>query len=111
MRLCGTIAAKWKSIGVQLGIPSHELDTIQANNRGDPQMVQNCLSDVFSWWLKTIDEQDMPQKLAEAIHIVGEHKVEVKIKQKFGKYVPSMTMHYIFQMDWKCYIIVLTKYF
>jgi hypothetical protein len=88
MELCGKIASRWRSIGVQLGVPGHELDTIQVNNRGDPQMVQNCLSCVFDWWLKNEQDTDItPEKLAQAIHKVGEHEVEVKIKQKFGKCV------------------------
>jgi hypothetical protein len=85
MRLCVKIVVQWRSIGVQLGVPGHELNNIQANNRGDPHMVQNCLSCVFDWWLK--NERDItPEKLAQAIHIVGEHEVEAEIKQKFGKY-------------------------
>ena len=87
MELCGKIASQWRNIGVQLRVPGHELDTIQANHRGDPHMVQNCLSSVFDWWLK--NKQDItPEKLAQAIHVVGESKVEGEIKQKFGKYVP-----------------------
>jgi hypothetical protein len=83
MELCGKISSQWRSIGVQLGVPYHELDTIQANN---PHMVQNCLSRVFNWWLK--NKQDTtPEKLAQAIRIVGEHEVEVEIKWKFGKWL------------------------
>ena len=85
--LCAKIAPKWRSIGIQLSLSEHELDIIQANYCGYPDMVQNCLRRVFDWWLK--NEQDItPEKLAQAIHIVGEHKVEVEIKKKFGKYVP-----------------------
>ena len=87
MKLCTKTASLWKSIGVQLGVPGHKLDTIQANHSGHPHMVQNCLSSVFDWWLK--NEQDItPEKLAQAIHIVGEYEVEREIKQKFGEYVP-----------------------
>ena len=94
MELCAKIAAKWRSIGIQLGVPNHELDNIQANNRGDPQMVQNCLSCVFSWLLK--NEQDVaPGKVAQALHIVGEHEVEVEIKQKFSKYALFTDIMYI----------------
>jgi hypothetical protein len=89
MKLCGKIASQWRSIGVQLGVPGHELDNIQANCCGDPHMVQNCLTRVFQWWL-TRNKQDTditPERLAQAIHIVGEHEVEVEIKRKFGKCV------------------------
>ena len=81
MELCAKIASKWRSICIQLGVPDHELDSIQANNRGDPHMVRNCLSRMFNWWLK--NERDVtPGKLAQAIHIVGEHELEVGIKKK-----------------------------
>jgi hypothetical protein len=86
MELCGKIASRWRSIGVQLGVPGHELDNIEANSRG-PHMVQDCLSRVFDWWLR--NEQDTtPKKLAQAIHTVGKHEVEIEIKQKFGKLHP-----------------------
>ena len=89
VKLCGKIASQWRNIGVQLGATGHELDNIQANCR-DPHMVENCLSRVFTWWL-TRNQRDTditPGKLAQAIHIVGEHEVEVEIKRTFGKYVP-----------------------
>ena len=90
MKLCGKIASQWRNIGVQLGVPGNELDNIQANCRGDPHVVQNCLSRVFNCWLSRSkrDTDITPKKLAQAIHIVGEHEVEVEIKRKFGKYVP-----------------------
>ena len=90
MKLCGKIASQWRNIGVQLGVPGNELDNIQANCRGDPHVVRNCLSRVFNWWLTRSkrDTDITPKKLAQAIHIVGEHEVEVEIKRKFGKYVP-----------------------
>ena len=84
MELCANVAPKWKSIGIQFGVPHHELDTIQANNYGHPHMVQNCLSRVFDWWLK--NEQNVtPERLAQALCTIDEHDLEVQIKQKFGK--------------------------
>ena len=89
MKLCGKIASQWRNIGIQLGVPDHELNNIQANCRGDPHMVQNCLGRVFNWCLtRDTDTRVTPEKLAQAIHMVGEHKVEVEIKRTFGKYVP-----------------------
>ena len=85
MELCRDTAGKWRSIGIQLGVPCNELDIIQANSRGDPHMVQNCLSRMFNWRLN--NGQDLtPERIAQALHIVGEHKLEIKVKEKFGKY-------------------------
>ena len=84
MELCAKVADKWKSIGIQLGVPHHELTSIQSYNRGDYQMIRNCLIDMFYWWLN--NGQDVtPKKLAQAIHIVGEHRLEVTVKRKFGE--------------------------
>ena len=84
IELCTMVATKWRCIGIFLGVPHHELDSIQANNCGQPCMIQNCLSAMFNWWLD--NGQDVsPKTLAQAIHIVGEHGLEVKIKEKFGK--------------------------
>ena len=45
------VAAEWKNLGVQLGVPNHTLDVIQANNKNSPNFSQECLRDMFTWWL------------------------------------------------------------
>ena len=40
--------AKWRLIGVQLGIDVGTLDAIEANRK----MVENCLTDLISHWLQ-----------------------------------------------------------
>ena len=45
------VAAKWKQLGVQLGVPTHKLDEIQANHEHSPNFVEECLRDMFNWWL------------------------------------------------------------
>ena len=34
------VAAKWKQLGVQLGVPTHTLDEIQANHENSPNFSQ-----------------------------------------------------------------------
>ena len=45
------VAAKWKQLGVELGVPTHKLDEIQANHKHSSDFVQECLRDMFTWWL------------------------------------------------------------
>ena len=45
------VAAEWRQLGVQLGVPIHTLDEIQANHEHSPNFAQECLSDMFTWWL------------------------------------------------------------
>ena len=51
LELCVKAARKWKSIDIHLRVSPGELDAIQVNYHGHPQMVQNCLIDMFKWWL------------------------------------------------------------
>ena len=43
-----SLAAKWRHIGLALGLDPAQLDTIDANNR----YVEDCLTEVLSHWLK-----------------------------------------------------------
>ena len=78
------LAAKWKTIGVHLGVPVGQLDAIQQDNLGGVGMSLTCLSGMFLWWLRN-GEEVTAKKLAEAVHKVDQHKAEVLIKRKYGK--------------------------
>ena len=45
------VAAQWKDLGVQLGVPKHVLDEIQADQKNSPHVSRECLRDMFDWWL------------------------------------------------------------
>ena len=51
------IPAKWKRVGVSLGIKKNDLDAIEQHHRGDPL---ECFSDVFTYW----QQQSTPQSPA-----------------------------------------------
>ena len=57
------VAAEWKQLGVQLGVPVHTLDEIQANHENSPNFVQECLRDMFYWWLN--NGRDVTQERLE----------------------------------------------
>ena len=40
--------AKWRQIGIELGIDIGKIDAIEANRR----MVEDCLTDLISHWLR-----------------------------------------------------------
>lgn len=77
------LAPKWKAVGDHLGVPDSELEIIQLNNSGHVDTYGDSLRDMFKWWLRNGDTK--AQKLAEAVHKVGEHGAEVKINTKFGE--------------------------
>ena len=78
------LAAKWKPIGVHLGVPCGQLDAIQQDNHGCVNMSLTCLREMFLWWLRN-GEEVTAKKLAEAVHKVDEHQAEVKINQNYRK--------------------------
>ena len=80
------MAAKWRTIGVRLGVPTHELDTIQQNNSGHVDMCQDCLTAMFSWWLKNVEECTA-NKLAQAVHAAGNlDRAHLKILWNLSKH-------------------------
>ena len=47
-------STKWKTIGLQLGIPLHRLDEIESNERN----LDNKLMRMISDWLKRVYDED-----------------------------------------------------
>ena len=58
------ISAKWKRVGVSLGIEQNDLDAIDQHRRGDPL---ECFSDVFTCW----QQQSTPQSPANWATLVA----------------------------------------
>ena len=75
---------RWKDVGDRLGVPASELDAIQENNRGSLRMHQNCLREMFLWWLRN-GEDVTARKLSTVAHEIGEHGMEAKITSEFGE--------------------------
>ena len=50
--VASNIPAKWRSVGIQLGVSSTTLDSIQSNNAGKPQACLDSFEQVFSTWEK-----------------------------------------------------------
>ena len=78
------MATKWKEVGHHLGVPADELDAIQQNNHGSIDMVQNCLRDMFNWWLRNAEATI--GRLTTVVRAVGRLDIEMEIKKKYGKW-------------------------
>ena len=50
--IASIIPAKWRSVGIQLGLSSGTLDSIQSNNAGKPQACLDSFEQVLSTWEK-----------------------------------------------------------
>ena len=62
------VAAKWRQLGLQLGVPHHRLLQIQANNQHSPDFAQECLTEMLDWWL---NNGPTHEKLACALIAIG----------------------------------------
>ena len=77
------VEAKWRQLGVQLGVPIHTLNKIQANHEHSPNFAQDCLSDMFDWWLK--DNHDTTyERLACGIRDIGEIRLVTEFLQQYS---------------------------
>ena len=48
--IASKIPAKWRSVGIQLGLPSSTLDSIQQENAGKPRACLDSFEQVFTTW-------------------------------------------------------------
>ena len=65
---------KWRELGVAIGIPSHELETISINHAYHPRRCEECCRVVLSRWLE-IDTTASRKKIDEAINSISSNTV------------------------------------
>ena len=70
----------WHLLGVKLGLEDHELRVIDQDFRGDGS--ERCKHEVLSCWLRTAKLPTW-KAVADALHLMGEHKVASKIQTKY----------------------------
>ena len=73
-----TIPNKWHEIGDFLEISPGELNTIAEKNGNDPQ---KCLLQLFDVWLARIDPLPTWGDMAEAVELVADAGLAVKVRQ------------------------------
>ena len=69
-------ACRWKDLGIELVIPTHQLDIILMNN---PHNMQECCTQMFSYWLQT-DTEASWSKLLNALRNTAQNSLANKIK-------------------------------
>lgn len=74
------VANCWYRLGVQLGIPDHELDVIQQDYPRDTRM---CQSKMFSAWLRS-ESAPTHEKVVKALVAVDKTSPAKKLCEKHG---------------------------
>ena len=78
------VAAKWRQLGVQLGVPIHTLDEIQANHEHSPNIAQECLRDMFTWWLN--NGRDVTQeRVVYGLRDIGKRTLATKFHEQHSR--------------------------
>ena len=88
------VAAEWRRLGRQLGVPEFKLDVIQANHKHSHNFVQECLSDMFVRWLND-DHDTTYERLACGIRNIKKIRVMRRFLQQHsdGEEVYSTLAH------------------
>ena len=79
---CQQVVSQWKQLGLQLDVPQHRLDTIQAGHVGDPHAQTKCLTGMFNWWLNNKDATY--ESLVPALVAVERRDVARALCKKYG---------------------------
>ena len=75
------VAAEWRQLGLQLGVPLHRLRRIQANNRNCPDFAQECLTDMFYWWLNNSHDKTY-ERLASGLRDIGKTNLATQLREQ-----------------------------
>ena len=78
------LTAKWRSLGLELGVPHDQLDTIQSNCAHYPDQTSQCLTRMFEWWLRNSCESTY-ESLATALDAIGRRDLAVRVCQENSK--------------------------
>lgn len=70
------VATKWRDLGVQLMIPSEQLDIIKENN----QDIKSCCTKMFLYWLQ-VDTTATWNKLIKALEDINHNALAEDIKK------------------------------
>ena len=74
--------AKWYGLGVQLGIPTATLSTIESDH---PYDARRCMTEVILWWLQNSQECSWA-KLAQAVEAMGGYAaLAERLRQKISE--------------------------
>ena len=61
------VRAKWRAIGLGLGVKEHDLDAIQENNKGGIDPAMSSMMQVFQKWRDGMTSEYSWKKLAEVL--------------------------------------------
>ena len=75
------VAAEWRRLGLQLGVSEPKLNEIQANHKHSHNFVQECLSDMFVWWLNNSNDTTY-ESLACGIRDIGAKRLVTEFLQQ-----------------------------
>ena len=62
---------RWYRLGLELDIDNHTMQVIEADTKGEPNMTERALTQVFDTWLKTKDNPSWSD-ISRALRLMGE---------------------------------------
>ena len=75
------VASEWRQLGLQLGVPAHKLNEIQLKHGNSPNFAQDCLRDMFDWWLNN-DHNTNYERLAHGIRDIEKIRLVTRFLQQ-----------------------------
>ena len=73
----------WFHLGLSLGVPEHELLSIDKSKRGD---VKDCRTDMMMWWLQH-GTQRRWTSVVRAVEGIKLESLARKIATKYGRFI------------------------
>ena len=74
------MADQWMTLGVQLGIPKSELNSIEATYLNNPK---RCLLEMLEEWLKQQVDPPSWTDVVNAVEFLGDNQLGKELREKY----------------------------
>ena len=81
--------AEWRHVGLKLGVPKAQLDSIQATNahQGEAQ----CMTEMLSCWLLSMPKESQLDNIIAALNEINENMAD-KLKEEYSKISQALSV-------------------
>ena len=70
-----------ETVGAPTGSAIHTLDEIQANHENSPNFAQECLRDMFNWWLNNSRDTTY-ERLERGLRDIGKTRLATRLHEQ-----------------------------
>ena len=83
--------AEWRHVGLKLGVPKAQLDSIQATNAHQGEAHAQCMTEMLSCWLQYMPKESQLDNIMAALSEIDENMAD-KLKEDYSRISQALSV-------------------